>query len=130
MAKTMGGNTLTLALKEQPNQKLLEQFATSHPHLVIDGVLGEQDSVLVGRKSNEVEESFEVWRPIQAFEPEDLEPTLASLVPPPCWLLQITLETDPPREDWELANALARFLVISCKGAVFYDELGKVIWPE
>jgi len=64
----LGENTLTIALKEKPSQKLLEQFAASYPQIVIDGVLGEVDSVLIGRKSDEVEESFEIWRPIQALE--------------------------------------------------------------
>lgn len=94
----MGGNTLTLAVKEKPDKKLLDQFAASHPQLVVDGVLGERESVLIGRKSDEVS-AFEVWRPVQALEDEDLEPDLAALVPTPCWLVQVTLDTDPPKED-------------------------------
>jgi hypothetical protein len=126
----MGGNTLTLAVKEKPKQRLLEQFASSHPQLVIDGSLEEQDHVVVRRKPGQVEESFHVWRPMRAFENNDLEPDLASIVPAPCWILQVVLESNPPSEDWELANSLARFIATTCDGAVFYDELGKIVWPE
>ena len=126
----MGGNTLTLAVKEKPDQKLLNDFVASHPQLVVDGVLGEKDSVVVRKTSDQANESFEIWRPMRASEDEDLEPDLAALVQVPCWVFQISLDSNPPKDDWELANSLARFIAMTCKGAVFYDELGKVVWPE
>ncbi len=124
----MGGNTLTLAVKEKPDQRVLSDFVGSHPQLVVDGVLGEKISVVMRRLDGT--QSFEVWRPMRAFESNDLQPDLDELVQAPCWTLQISLDSHPPKEDWELANSLARFIAITCEGAVFYNEADKILWPE
>jgi len=126
----LGGYALTLAVKEKPDQKLLNEFFATYPQLVVDGVLGQRNSVVVRKRSDDASQSFEIWRPMLASEDEDLEPDLAALVHVPCWVFQISLDSNPPKEDWELANSLARFIATTCEGAVFYDELGKVVWPE
>lgn len=67
---------------------------------------------------------------MHAFEDNDLQPDLAELVHAPCWTVQISLDSHPPKEDWELANSLARLIAITCEGAVYYDEGDKIVWPE
>ena len=67
---------------------------------------------------------------MHAFEDNDLPPDLAELVHAPCWTFQISLDSHPPKEDWELANSLARFIAITCEGAVFYNEADEILWPE
>jgi len=123
-------NTLDIATKLKPEHGWLELFTWTHKDLIIDGILGRQDSVLVGRQAEETEPAFEVWGPDHILEYDDLDPSLANLVTTPCWQTSIVLQSDPREQDWHDAVELACNIAENCNGAVYYRETGKIVYPR
>jgi hypothetical protein len=85
--------------------------------------------VLIGRPNGD-EPVFEIWGPYQVVEDEDIAPELLEFVSAPCWTLQVHIQSDPPKNDWSDANNFVRYIAQDCGGAVYYQELGEVVWPK
>ncbi len=101
----------------------------SHTHLIVEGVLGGPREVLVGKAGGD-EPVFEIWGPYRVAEDEDMAPELLEFVSAPCWTLQVHIQSDPPQDDWSDANQFACDIAQGCEGAVYYQELGEVVWPK